>query len=153
MTDYQQMFDLALTGEPVALSREGMLRRAEMRAALSSRVVSRRRTRRAVRVGMATVAAATLLFAFLRVPDQVQPLQDTAETPVAVESVVDFAVVRDDSSVLDRFRVEPEALSSDLWVDDDALLELLRSDNRVTGLIRTPDDVIVTGDVVDPLTE
>jgi len=147
MADYDKLFEQALA-EATPLSRAAQARRVAMRGDLSSALVSRRRRRVAVRAAgvLGVVLVAVLLFRNPSAEDRSRP------SAAPQRSVVDCAIVRDDPEVLARYAVNviPPA---EVWIDDDALLALLASVNRRTGLIRTAGRVIVTGDAVDDFTE
>ena len=150
MTDYQRMFERALADEPVHLSGEGRARREALRDALSSSVIVRRRRRAAVRWGGGALIVLTLSLLGWRLG-----MRAPVEAPPQMASLehAHFTVVHDDVGMLERCRARQTPLPAEVWISDSELLVLLRSDNRVTGLIRTPGRVVLTRDVVDPISE
>ena len=124
-----------------ALTATGLARRTAMGEILQAAVVSRRRRRVAFRWAGATALA--LVLALLLSPG-ISPGTGRAEL-----KHVAFEIVRDDPGILARYAARPSAIPAETWIEDDELLDLLRSADRPTGLIRIDDRVILTGDVTD----
>ena len=123
-----------------ALTAAGAARRTAMGEMLQGAVISRRRRRTAFR--WAGAGALGLVLALLLSP-AISP------APGAGLKHVAFDTVRDDPGILARYAARPAAIPAETWIEDDELLELLRSADRPTGLIRIDDRVILTGDVTD----
>ena len=140
MSEHPRWILSAMRGHP-ALTAAGLARRTAMGEMLQAAVVSRRRRRRALRWASGTALA--LVFALLLSP---------GASPVAGGAGlkhVAFEIVRDDPGIVTRYVARPSAIPAETWIEDDELLDLLRSADRPTGLIRIDDRVILTGDVTD----
>jgi hypothetical protein len=123
-----------------ALTAAGAARRTAMGEMLQAAVVSRRRRRVAFR--LAGAAAVAMVLALLLSPG-------ISPDPGAGLKHVAFETVRDDPGILARYAARPAAIPAETWIEDDELLDLLRSADRPTGLIRIDDRVILTVDVTD----
>ena len=130
-----------------------------MQTQLQAAVGSRRRRRTAVRWSVGALAAALLAAVMWPTPEA-----DLGSAPVVAlgasprEQQValrhcEYGVVRDDASVLQRFTVASAPVPAETWVDDEQLVELLSAAGRPTGLIRTPEKVVLIYDVVDTIGE
>ena len=137
----QPQWVLGAMGAHPALTAAGLARRTAMGEMLQGAVVSRRRRRMAFR--WAGAAALTLVLALLLSPG-ISPDNSGAEL-----RHVAFETVRDDPGILARYAATPSAIPPETWIEDDELLDLLRSADRPTGLIRIDDRVILTVDVTD----
>ncbi len=128
----QPKWMLAAMSATPALTAAGMERRETMGEMLRSAVVARRRRRLALccggAIGLATILAMVLW-----------PARAEAEVVPGLRHVV-FDTVRDDPGILAAYRV-----------DDQEILDLLRSAGRSTGLIRIQDQVTFTAKVTDDL--
>ena len=128
----QPKWMLAAMSATPALTAAGVDRREIMGEMLRSAVVARRRRRLALRwggaVGLALVLAMVLW-----------PAMAEAEAVPGLRHVA-FDTVRDDPGILAAY-----------GVDDQEILDLLRSAGRPTGLIRIQDQVTFTAKVTDDL--
>ena len=153
--DCEKWFDDALAeSSPTirALTDAGRVRRAAMRRSLQGAVMTRRRRRTAARSAGAVLAVLALGIAWWQAtPVTRLPEPGSSRDDLAALQHVDYRAVTTDRSMLERYRVDPPAVSAVLEVGDDELLRLLAAAGRPTGLIRMRDRVIVTRDVVDPI--
>lgn len=153
-TEYQKWFETELADEPVSLSAAGCARRGAMQLELQTAVVSRRRRRTTVRWSAGALAAALLTAVLWPTPETAPSAPGNApgERLVAL-SYCDYGLVRDDALAMQRYTAPAAALPAETWVDDDQLVALLAAADRRTGLIRTPQRVVLTHDVIDRIGE
>ncbi len=139
----QPKWMLAAMSATPALTAAGLERRESMGEVLRSAVVARRRRRLALRwsgaIGLALVLALVLW-----------PARAEAEVHPGLRNVA-FTTVRDDPGILTRYEAVPAPIAPETWVDDQEILDLLRSAGRHTGLIRIQDRVTFTTEVTDDL--
>ena len=159
MTNYDDWFqDAELEQGRPRLSAEGVARRDAMRSSLTKAVVRRRRIRTTTRAAMALLVMLALVWTLT--PDRLQTLDAPGQTNLAKGpsvtdqpgSAIAVAVVQDDPSILERFRVAP-TLSLTVFMDDAQLLEQLAKAGMETGIIRSGDLFMLTSDVSDQLSE
>ncbi len=154
VTDYEKWFDDAIDDASARLTEAGRVRRAVMRQSLQAAVVTRRRRRTVVRSASAVLAVVLLVFGWWQATPAIQlPAPGRSGSDLASLQHVEYQVVNNDSSLLDRYRAEERPPSAVVEVGDDELLELLAAAGRPTGFIRAQGRLIVTRDVTDPIGE
>ena len=142
MSEQPKWMVAAMSATP-ALTAAGMERRENMGEMLRSAVASRRRRRLALRFGSA-VGLATILAIVT------WPARAEAEVAPGLRHIA-FETVRDDPGILAAYGAPPTEVAPETWVDDQEILDLLKSAGRHTGLIRVQDRVTFTAEVTDDL--
>ena len=134
------------------LSPLAQARMAEMLPSLVGAVRWRRRRRHAVRVGAAAALLALLVATWpdgAAAPGPVGPSGPSGPSGHASQPLV-LEVVRDDPSVLDRYRVA-DTVRQEWFVGDDELQQFLREGARPAGIVRVGARVMVVSSAIDPL--
>jgi len=144
MNSYENIFDRALRTCPVALSHDGIARRAEIAVTLASAVVSRRRRRQALQLTALLVLAAAILVVSL--PRSSPQTHEDLLAPPAYENL-SFELLRDDPGILTRCAAKPSVVPKAIWIDDAGLIDLLRAAQRPSGLLRVGGRLILTNPI------
>lgn len=147
-------FDECMRAPAPPLSAAGDARRSAMRGVLTRRVVRRRRVRRALQAGLALAFAGGLAWAWPASIEQPDPGQAPSVDMVEAEfSVVrpsltsPVTTVRDDASLLARWRVDTAPSHEIALVDDAQLLDLLHASPQPQGFVRVGARVLLAAEL------
>lgn len=147
-------FDDCLRAPTAPLSAAGNARRSALRGLLTHRVVRRRRVRRAMQAGLALAIAGGLAWAWLARAERPAP----SPAPSLTMLQADFSFVqpslgspvvtiRDDTSLLARWRVATEPSLEIARVDDTQLLDLLHASPHPQGFVRVGARVLLAAEL------
>lgn len=147
-------FDDCLRAPTPPLSAVGNARRSAMRSLLTQRVVRRRRVRRAIQAGLALALTGGLAWAWPARSEQ----PERAPNPGVTMSQAEFSfvrpalassatTVRDDASLLARWRVDTEPTLEIARVDDAQLLDLLHASPHPQGFVRVGARVLLAAEL------